>query len=719
MTKILEIVHGKEPTENIVSIEYNRDTLQIFIEKNGEISTLSYPYEAWVLAPQPLEPKGWLELDGNLHYKYAKLYDDYFEFRKEKKLYELGKEDVWAPNDPKEQAMLKDGFTYFKGMNHKQVSILSFDIETTSIKHTPDSKVLIISNTYRSFDGKITRKMFCYDQYRNQKDMLEKWCDWVREIDPSIIVGHNIFMFDLPYLQHVANMSRTFLKLGRNNTSVKFEQFQRKFRKDGSQFYNYNRATIFGREVIDTLFLAFKYDVGRKYKSYSLKNIIAEEGLQVEGRQFYDASKINANYQIQEEWQKIKDYAEHDADDALALYDLMSPVFFYMAQSIPRSYQSIIESATGSQINGLMVRSYLQEGHSIPKASPPAQFEGGISFGHSGIYSHCVKWDASSLYPSIMINYEIFDKAKDPNQNMLQILQYFTSERLKNKKKAKETKDGYFSGLEQSQKILINSFFGFMGATGLSFNYPNGAAEVTRNGREILNKSISWAESKKFIITSGDTDSIMVCKEDQSPFSDQEKKDLLVELNSIFPEKIRWEDDGYYPRVVIAKAKNYLLYDGKKIKTKGSALKATQKEPALAEFIQEILKAMIDGHTNYVDIYHKYVKEIFDIKDMNRWAYKKTITEKILNPHRSNEQKVKDAIENKSVFEGDKIHAYFKEDGTIKLIEDFAGDYDPKRLLDKLYKTALVFDNIIDVKSLFLNYKLKRNQAKLAEVLVL
>ena len=170
------------------------------------------------------------------------------------------------------------------------------------------------------------------------------------------------------------------------------------------------------------MFLAYKYDIGRKYESYGLKWIINYEGLEKEDRVFYDAGKIKDNYMIPEEWEKIKAYAEDDGDDALALFDLMVPPFFYMTQMVPKPMQLMIESASGSQLNSLMVRSYLQERHSIPKADDTQDFEGAISFGEAGIYPNSVSIDIASLYPSVMLQYEVYSAKKDPKKNMLTLI---------------------------------------------------------------------------------------------------------------------------------------------------------------------------------------------------------------------------------------------------------------------------------------------------------
>ena len=59
-----------------------------------------------------------------------------------------------------------------------------------------------------------------------------------------------------------------------------------------------------------------------------------------------------------------------------------------------------------------------------------------------------------------------------------------------------------------------------------------------------------------FQLVNLDTDSITICKADQSHFSENEKETLLEELNSKYDPRIRWEDDGYYKSVVVLKIKN-------------------------------------------------------------------------------------------------------------------------------------------------------------------
>ncbi|NDD84116.1 hypothetical protein EBZ38_07560 [bacterium] len=711
---INELVFGKSDRQRVVSIEPKDGLAELFIQgEDGKISKEFVPNKYWILSPTKLD-KNFIQLKGQLHYKWGRQFTKRSEFSLNRNLYR--KEDIYCIYDAKESLMVKDGHTYFKGMTLDELSVLSFDLETTSLKPEEDNaKILLISNTYRDKNG-IERKLFCYDEFETQGEMIEAWTKWVIEKDPSVLLGHNILGFDLPYIRTIAEKENAQIILGRDGSEAQFDKYESQFRKEASQFIKYNKVKIYGREVVDTLFLSIKHDIAaRKYTSYGLKSIIKEEGLEKKDRTFYDASLIRINYKNKEEWDKIKEYCKDDSDDSLTLFDLMVRPFFYMAQIIPKPFQTIIESASGSQLNNLMIRSYLQDAHSLPKASSQEVFEGAISEGNPGIYRNCFKVDVTSLYPSIILQYDVYDREKDPNSNLLRLVKYLTETRLQYKALFKKTNDPTYDALQGSFKILINSFYGFMGTKGLLFNSPANAAFITGKGREILNSAISWAQEKGFQIVNCDTDSITYCKIDHSEFTKDELNNNLKELNSKFPEKIKFEDDGYYNTVIVLKAKNYVLYDGKKIKIKGSALKASTKEPALKEFIAKFIDSILLNQNNFNDIYLDYIKEAQNVSDIKRWASRKTITESVLNPERTNEQKIADALEDEEYQPGDRRYFYFTKDGKLSLVENFKRDYDEYKLMQKVWNTAQIFSSIIDTKT-FTKFHLKTKRHLLEEL---
>jgi hypothetical protein len=244
-----------------------------------------------------------------------------------------------------------------------------------------------------------------------------------------------------------------------------------------------------------------------------------------------------------------------------------------------------------------------------------------------------------------------------------------------------------------------------------------------------------------FNLINADTDSITINKPDGTPFSEAEQNQLLQELNFNMPEMISWEEDGIFPSVVVVKAKNYVLFDGKKVKTKGSAFRDQKKEPALAEFMNNIVTILLDDASvdKCVDLYNSYVKEAMDIKDISRWSVKKTITDKVMNGERANETKVKDALGTDNFNEGDKVWLYSAiegekqdsakgqlltySDGRPKMVENcilkqsknWTGDENKMHYVQRVYDTVSILETILDINK-FTKYHLKKNKQLLLEL---
>lgn len=687
------LLSGKADLKNVVSVEHHGDKARIFIETEDGVRDMIAPARYYTLYPSQIE--GSVELEGNLHYKYMKDFESKKDWNAQSQLDRSRRRDAYNIYNPKEAYLTRSGVTYFKGMSINDVSILSFDIETNGLTMDSESKIFMIACTY-SKGGKREQKAFF---------TIEDFLSYVRSKDPSIILGHNIFGFDLPYLRHMASG----LPMGRDGSGLKFARNTSRVRKDGSQSYDYNNVICYGRELIDTFHLALKVGQTKGYDNYSIKTLAKHEGVAKEERVYLDASKIAQDWYDDDKRKLIIQYALDDTEEALDYFYAVAPAYFYYTQSIPKSFQQVISGASGSQLNALMVRSYLQERHSIPIASERADYEGAISFGNAGIYQNVKKVDVASMYPSIILEYGICDKEKDPKGNFIEVVSQLTKERLENKKLAKDTGKQLYKDLEQAQKIMINSAYGFMGASGLNFNAPDQAAEITRIGREILTRGIKWAEDKGYEIVNVDTDSF-------SYSADSNFDDDITDLNTLFPDRIIWENDGFYDQVIVVKAKNYVLQQGDKVKVKGSALKATMKEPALKEFIDKLIDLMLAGRADEADgVYNRYAAEIMNVHDIARWSSKKTITKAVLNPQRTNEQRIYDAIQGSDYKEGDKIYVFFETDKTLSLRENFRGQIDQKKLLGKLYQTVKIFEPVLDLSTMA-NYSLKRHALGLSQL---
>ena len=725
-----ELIYGQDDTKHIVAIEVEAREVNLF-KNDGSVE--QRPYTDWILTNAPLPTSE--KLEGELPFRFITNVESRNKFFDLQRLITERRMQKYVVYNKEESAMIRGGFTLFKGLKVSDVSVLAFDIEATGLAHDETAEVLLISNTFRDGAGRVTKQLFDISNFDNCADMINAWCLWVQRMNPSVLCGHNIFGYDLPYLNYCSQYG---LQLGRDGSAAYFEDYVRQKRKDGSQSYDFNDVRIFGRQVIDTMFLAYDYDFARKYKSYGLKQIVKQEGLERDGRTHWDFDDKHPRDIRHDEtlWAHFRDYCRDDGDDALALYDLMIPSFFYWAQSVPMNLQQIVNTATGRQLNNFLIRSYLQLGHSVPMKSEKEAFEGAISFGNPGLYQHVLKVDVASLYPSIIRTYQIYDAAKDPKAHFLKMVEFFTEMRLKNKRLAKETGDRYYKDLEQSQKIAINSAYGLLGTPGLNFNSPKNASDVTRHGREILQTGIKWVEDRGYQLVNVDTDSFSYTK--GSKVDKDEFNADIDDINTLYDDGISWEDDGSYKSVLVIKSKNYVLVDYDDHMTfKGSAFKDAKKEPALRELLNDMVHSMINmgkiDHDTLINIYHNYLREALAPADINRWAGKVTVTKSVLTGEGTRQVKQREALQGRQFSEGDKVYMYpaivgyektFTKTGKprmtpvkkLKLVEDYAGDADIDHLLKRVYSTACILENVVD-KNVFVNYSLKRNRGKLEEVL--
>lgn len=770
-----DLIYGKDNTEGIVSISVHKDDL-ILYKYDGSVDVRKNTY--WILASRKLD-KDFKKLAGNQHYNFIRIFKNYNEYNK--LISKWRNADIYQIWDKKEAALVFNGITFFKGLTTNDISVLSFDIEAEGLTHHEKSEVYLITNTFRDRNNNIVRKHFRVDRYDNPKDMFNDWCTWVRNINPDVITGHNIYGYDLPYMDFCAKKYGTTLKLGRDDSDMYISTKKSLKRVDGNTTWDYNKIDIEGREVIDGMFLAVNYDIGRNYPSWGLKAIAEYEGFVKEDRQFYDAAKIKDNWHNPIEREKIVQYGIHDSDDSLQIFDLMIPSMFYMNQSVPKTFQNMGTSASGSQLNLILVRAYLQDKHSIPKASEKEYVGGGMSYGIPGVYKNVVKWDAKSYYPSTILAFDIYDKEKDPKGYFYKMVKHFTLKRFEQKDQYKKTQDKYYDDLQAASKVFINSSYGVLGTSGLNFNSFKNAQLITKCCRAGLQKCIKWATGRdvnywwqgysesetikqdfsdyEYIdnksewsfdemprhdwnLVNIDTDSLSFCKSDQTPFTEEEYKNVFKEINKIMYSE--WEDDGEFDDVLVLKAKNYVLREKgtDKLKYKGSSITDSKKESALTEFINMLIDdLLLTKGQNAVDIYHKYIKEAYNIKDINRWAKKISITKKVLFPERTNEQKVLDAVKNLNPREGDKFYLYTAVNGEkqevknggavflksgkpkmiknsiLKVVNEYKEDSDKEHYLKRVYSTLEIFKNVLDMNN-FIKYHLKSNISKVENLCI-
>ncbi|RMD55581.1 MAG: DNA polymerase II, partial [Nitrospirae bacterium] len=395
---------------------------------------------------------------------------------------------------------------------------------------------------------------------------------------------------------------------------------------------DYSRMDVFGRHIVDTYFLLLHHDLtAREMENYGLKSAAIHFGISLNDRTYVERRHIK--WYIENDPEMLKRYNLDDAKETLLLSELLSYPFFLQSRIFPYSYQNIFVRGNATKINSLFIREYLRRRASIPKPKGKGVVEGGYTdVFKRGVIENVMHCDVASLYPSIMLAFNIKPSGDhlDVFLNLLKTLKDF---RIKVKKLSKmesnpKRKD-YLEALQQTFKILINSFYGYLGTEIHHFSDPEAASEVTKIGRELIRKMIEWLKKHGAEPIEIDTDGIYFVPPNYVK-TWEDAEELALRLSNILPKGIEVEIDGWYRAMLSYKKKNYALLDESgKLIIRGSALRSRGMERYLRDFLIEMLTLMLSGRSKEVRaLYEDYIRKIERHElDISKLARTETLTE--------------------------------------------------------------------------------------------
>ncbi|MBI3929327.1 MAG: DNA polymerase II [Armatimonadetes bacterium] len=429
-----------------------------------------------------------------------------------------------------------------------------------------------------------------------EKEILERFCALVQERDPDVLEGHDLFKEGLNYLYERARVHRMELGIGRGGTPAR----RRKTRMFiAEKTIEYPRWYVDGRDVIDTWILVQLFDVsGRELVSYDLNEIAVHLKL-ASPREVLPPGA---------DPERLLEQATVDVREIGQVAGTLSYSYFLQAQIFPYRYETVVLRGNATRINSLFLREYLRQGQALPARPSSRDFAGGLTAQeYAGIVRGVVHCDVQSLYPSIILAYAI-EPAGDRlgiYRKMLSDLRDFRLEARRRQREAVELEERQFYGaLQVTFKILINSFYGYLGFAQGNFADFEKAAEVTAHGRRILTRMMDWLREKGAAIVEVDTDGIYFV-----PPAGSGGERLVEELNATLPDGIQVELDGLYPAMYCHKMKNYaLLEEDGTLVVRGSGLRSRSLEPFLRDFLEEIVRLGLQGQGNRIPELYEEVR---------------------------------------------------------------------------------------------------------------
>jgi DNA polymerase I len=493
-------------------------------------------------------------------------------------------------NDQATQYLLATGQTYYNKMAIEEVHTLILRVYTAGeVSDDPgeDPNRIVAVALRQGSDGECV----LIDDEEESK-LLWHLSGKVKKIDPDLIQGHNLFKRDLQLISDRCKAQKVKFGWGRGGETVSGRKTRMMV---AEKQLDYRRFWIAGREFADSWILSILHDVsGREMTGYDLDDVADHFGLELGQRK-----------------DPLSKRAELDTKAIALLHRNLIYPYFLQSQIFPLSFENVILRGNATRINHIFLREYYRLRHSIPGKPEVVPFAGGLTAQeHEGCAYGVFHCDVASLYPSLIIAYDLgpaVDKL-DIFKGLLETLRDFRFLAKKKQKDAtSEVEAAFFGNLQTTFKILINSFYGYLGFGQGHFADFDRAAEVTRLGRELLTKMMDHLRDKGAQILEVDTDGIYFVPSDEFA-----NADWIELLNEELPEGVQVEFDGRYPGMYCHKMKNYaLLEEDGHLVLRGSGLRSRALEPFLRRFIEDMIRAALtEGNGAHQKVFEDYEERL-------------------------------------------------------------------------------------------------------------
>src|SRR6266436_1553512 len=447
------LLFGADPTPRIVAIELGETgTVRVHRrEMDGSTITDVEPFHPFVWADSDVVDLG-IEsekLQSDLKYGWLITVDSWKELIALRNGLKNSGRDFFAFTDPVQHYLTATGRTLFKDLAFEELKRMQLEVLAVEGDDTHVMSIALSDNTG-------WEELIVVDPnnvQESERNALKRLTALIKERDPDVIEGHNLFRSDLPYLVARAKKLKTKLDWGRSGGFLRSRPSRLQI---AEKTIDYPKFTIDGRHFVDTFLLAQFYDVGMR----SLAG--------------FERSDVARHFEL------------CDSEEISAL--------------------------AGKELQRAYLREYFRQRHSIPELPMVRAFEGGYTdIFFTGVAHSVWHCDVASLYPSIMLKFDCF-----PVTDQLQIFRHLLTDlrtfRLEAKAEMRAEKDPakqhHFQALQNTFKILLNSFYGYLGFAQGHFADFDAAARVTQIGRDLLKKMIEWLNAHGARVIEVDTDGI-------------------------------------------------------------------------------------------------------------------------------------------------------------------------------------------------------------------
>src|SRR5437588_447464 len=409
-----ELLFGADKTSRIVAIELGETgTVKVYRrERDGSTPVDVEPFHPFVWTDGDITDLG-LEnaqkLTGDLRYNWLVTVDSRKELIALRNGLKKAGRNFFALSDPVQHYLSATGRTLFKQLPFEELKRVQLEVLSPTGESDPaDASQNYIASIALS-DSSGWEQLIVVNPENaeeSERDALKQLTAIIKERDPDVIEGHNLFRFDLPCVVARARKAKVKLDWGRSGGFLRSRPSRLQI---AEKTIDYPKFQVDGRHFVDTFLLAQFYDVGiRPLSGFERVDVAQHFG-------FCDAAEISAltGKALQREYlrksERFRKRALCAVRETRALADLLSPSYFIQAQIFPYNYQDVIVRGNATRINALFLREYLRQRHSIPEMPMARSFEGGFTAIYfTGIARNVWHCDIASLYPSVMLQFDCF-----------------------------------------------------------------------------------------------------------------------------------------------------------------------------------------------------------------------------------------------------------------------------------------------------------------------
>ena len=362
---------------------------------------------------------------------------------------------------------------------------------------------------------------------KDDRRVIADFISFIHEHDPDVIVGYNTDEFDWQYLKTRAEKSKLRLTIGRDESPAKF-----------SAGGGVKEVRIFGRSNVD-LYKVVKRDIS-ELSVKTLDNVADYMGVMRKSERVQVPGWDMARYWNDPELRQVLfDYSKADVVSTWGVAERLLPLQFELARIVRQPLDDVSRMGRGRQVESLLVAEAYKINEIVPaKGGGSGSYAGGfVLFPKPGVHEDVLSLDFSSMYPSIMISYNISpDTVMSPDETPTEfyeapetqyrfrkhpdgffklILTNLIERRRAVREQMTHTDKGSrdFTILDVHQnaiKILTNAFYGYTGWHAAKWYRKECAEATTAWGRTIIQDAVERAEKHGLEVIYGDTDSLFV-----------------------------------------------------------------------------------------------------------------------------------------------------------------------------------------------------------------